>query len=94
MNSAQSEQDREEYRFALVVRLDEDLHTGSGSADAAADALLYRDRRGLPAIRATHFRGLLREAGREFVSPRASSPPIVRRRCLPGVGRDRDGSFS
>lgn len=47
----------------LSVETLEDLHTGSGTGGGDIDALVQRDRRGQPVIRASHFKGLLREAG-------------------------------
>lgn len=45
----------------------EDLHTGSGTGGGDIDALLQRDRRGQPVIRASHLKGLLWEAGEELI---------------------------
>jgi hypothetical protein len=45
----------------------EDLHTGTGTGGGDVDALVTRDRRGRPVIRASHLKGLLREAGEELI---------------------------
>ncbi|MCC6135176.1 MAG: hypothetical protein IT491_07345 [Gammaproteobacteria bacterium] len=47
----------------LTVETLEDLHTGAGIGSGDIDALVQRDRHGRPVIRASHFKGLLREAG-------------------------------
>lgn len=54
--------------FQLEVQAVEDLHTGSGTGSGDVDALVQRDHRGQPVIRASHFRGLLREAGEELIA--------------------------
>jgi len=51
----------------LLIRAVEDLHVGAGTGGGDIDALLLRDRRGRPVIRASHLRGLLREAGEESI---------------------------
>lgn len=53
--------------FLLGVMALEDLHTGAGTGHGDIDALLLRNRHGYPVIRASHFEGLLREAGEELV---------------------------
>lgn len=45
----------------------EDLHTGAGTGSGDIDALVLRDRHGEPVIRASHLKGLLREAGDELI---------------------------
>lgn len=61
----------------LFLRLDvealEDLHTGTGTGRGDIDALVQRDRHGRPVIRATHFKGLLREAGEELLALQTAS---------------------
>jgi hypothetical protein len=56
----------------LFIRLNvetiEDLHTGSGAGSGDIDAVVQRDRHGWPVIRASHFKGLLREAGDELIA--------------------------
>jgi hypothetical protein len=52
----------------LTVEVLEDLHTGSGTGGGDIDALVQRDRHGQPVIRASHLKGLLREAGEELIS--------------------------
>lgn len=52
----------------LHVETLEDLHTGSGTGGGDIDALLQRDRDGRPVIRASHLKGLLREAGEELIA--------------------------
>lgn len=51
----------------LSAEVLEDLHTGSGTGGGDIDALVQRDRHGRPVIRASHFKGLLREAGEELI---------------------------
>lgn len=46
----------------LTVTAVTDLHAGSGFGGAGIDAVLERDRRGLPTVRWTHFLGLLQQA--------------------------------
>ncbi|HOB52817.1 MAG TPA: hypothetical protein PK176_11150 [Acidobacteriota bacterium] len=49
-------------RFNLTVKLLEDLHTGTGMGDAGGiDSVQARDSQGRFIIRATHFKGILRE---------------------------------
>lgn len=55
-------------RYRLRVELLEDLHSGTGTGEAAIDAVQKRDRRGLPVIRATHLKGVLRQAAEELAS--------------------------
>jgi len=50
----------------LRVTALEDLHVGAGTGGGDIDALIMRDRHGRPVIRASHLRGLLREAGEEL----------------------------
>ena len=50
----------------LTVETLEDLHTGAGIGSGDIDALVQRDRHGRPVIRASHFKGLLREAGEDL----------------------------
>lgn len=50
----------------LTVETVEDLHTGAGTGSGDIDALVQRDRHGRPVIRASHFKGLLREAGEDL----------------------------
>lgn len=52
----------------LSVEALEDLHTGSGTGGGDIDALVQRDRHGQPVIRASHLKGLLREAGEELIA--------------------------
>ena len=51
-------------RFKLTATLLEDLHSGAGLGSVAVDALQLRDRRGRPALRASHVLGVLREHAR------------------------------
>ncbi|WP_040844003.1 RAMP superfamily CRISPR-associated protein [Thiorhodococcus drewsii] len=51
----------------LSVEALEDLHTGSGTGGGDIDALVQRDRRRQPVIRASHLKGLLREAGEALI---------------------------
>jgi hypothetical protein len=52
----------------LTLEVLEDLHTGSGTGGGDIDALVQRDRHGHPVIRASHLKGLLREAGEELIA--------------------------
>lgn len=54
--------------FQLDVNVLEDLHSGAGTGTEDVDALVLRDRFGKPVIRASHLKGLLREAGDELVA--------------------------
>ena len=54
--------------IGLYVETLEDLHTGSGTGGGDIDALVQRDRHGRPVIRASHLKGLLREAGEELIA--------------------------
>ncbi|MBF0160056.1 MAG: hypothetical protein HQL58_11100 [Magnetococcales bacterium] len=54
--------------FMLKVTTLEDLHTGTGTGSGDIDALVMRDRRGHPVIRASHIKGLLLEAGEELIT--------------------------
>jgi len=62
----------ERTRLPLFIRLEvetvEDLHTSAGTSSGDIDALVMRDRRGRPVIRASHLKGLLREAGEELIA--------------------------
>jgi CRISPR/Cas system CSM-associated protein Csm3 (group 7 of RAMP superfamily) len=50
--------------YDVVIRLEEDLHSGTGTGSGSLDAIQITGRNNLPVIRATHIKGLLREAGR------------------------------
>lgn len=50
--------------YNIVIRLEEDLHSGTGTGSGSLDAIQITGRDSLPVIRATHLRGLLRTAGR------------------------------
>ena len=50
-------------RYELVLTVVEDLHTGTGTGDAKVDAVQILSRYGLPVLRATHIKGLLRDIG-------------------------------
>jgi CRISPR/Cas system CSM-associated protein Csm3 (group 7 of RAMP superfamily) len=50
--------------YDVTIRLEEDLHSGTGTGGGSLDAIQITGRSGLPVIRATHIKGLLREAGR------------------------------
>lgn len=52
----------------LNVKVLEDLQTGSGTGGGDIDALVQRDRWGNPVIRASHLKGLLREAGEALIA--------------------------
>jgi hypothetical protein len=47
--------------YNLTITLLEDLHTGSGTGAGDYDALLARDRNGLPVISASHWMGVCRD---------------------------------
>jgi CRISPR/Cas system CMR subunit Cmr4 (Cas7 group RAMP superfamily) len=50
--------------YQVTIRLEEDLHSGTGTGNKSLDAIQITGRNGLPVIRASHIKGLLREAGR------------------------------
>ena len=50
--------------YNVTICLEEDLHSGTGTGSESLDAIQITGRNGLPVIRATHIKGLLREAGR------------------------------
>lgn len=52
----------------LTVETQEDLHTGAGTGSGDIDALVQRDRHRRPVIRESHFKGLLREAGKDLIA--------------------------
>ncbi len=52
--------------FRIEVTVLEDLHAGTGTGAGDIDALVERDRHDRPVIRASHLKGLLREAGEEL----------------------------
>ncbi len=59
-------------RYKITVDLLEDLHSGSGMGGGELDALQANDRRGLPTIPWSHFKGVLRyqaEALRDLGGP-------------------------
>ena len=50
-------------RYRLSLTLLEDFHSGTGTGGSRGiDAMQFLDREGKPMIRATHLKGLLREA--------------------------------
>src|SRR5262249_36216818 len=53
--------------FDLDVTVLEDLHTGTGTGSGEIDAITARDRYGWPTVRASHIKGLLREAGDDLI---------------------------
>lgn len=54
-------------RLRISAELLEDTHPGSGAGGGTGiDALVSRDRRGLPVIRASHLEGVLRDAARRL----------------------------
>jgi hypothetical protein len=70
--------------IVLSVQVLEDLHTGTGTGSGDIDALVQRDRQGRPVIRASHFRGLLREAGADS---QVESAALDRLLGAPGTAR-------
>jgi hypothetical protein len=54
-------------RYRLLVTLEEDLHTGTGTGSAVVDALQARDRCGRPVVWWSHLKGLLRAAAEDLV---------------------------
>lgn len=79
--------------FELAVTLLSDLHAGSGLGGAGVDALVARDRSGLPCIRWTHFKGLLREACLERFDAlgKPEEGRIAAGRLFGSESRSRDG---
>jgi len=64
-------------RFSLTVKLLEDLHTGTGMGDAGGiDSVQARDPQGRFIIRATHFKGILREQA-EMLRQMGALPPTA-----------------
>lgn len=63
--------------FQLSVEALEDLHAGSGTGGGDIDALLQRDRLGRPVIRASHLKGLLREAGEALVDLKQTTTELL-----------------
>lgn len=61
--------------YRLTVTALEDMHIGTGTGQGDIDARIMRDRKGLPVIRASHFEGLLRQAGEELVGLKILTPP-------------------
>ena len=61
-------------RYRIDVTLLEDLHYGSGLGGSGVDALVSRDRHGLPTIRWPHIKGLLRDALHERQDALAQPP--------------------
>lgn len=53
-------------RFKLKLHLLEDLHSGTGTGQAEVDAVQARDRRQHPILRATHIKGVWKEAARRL----------------------------
>jgi hypothetical protein len=54
--------------ITLTVTTLEDFHAGSGTGGGDIDALVQRDGHNKPVIRASHFKGLLREASEELIA--------------------------
>ncbi len=52
--------------FKWTVELLEDLHTGTGTGAGEIDALIYRNRKGLPTIPFSHLKGVLKESAAEI----------------------------
>ena len=75
----------------LDVKLLEDLHSGTGVGAGAIDALQIRDRGGHPTIRASHVKGLLRDAAQELVDLGEAKSPEVDN--LFGSARQRRGAL-
>lgn len=53
-------------RYTLTAELLSDAHLGSGAGGVGVDALVARDRHGLPVIWAPHVEGVLRDAARRL----------------------------
>lgn len=54
-------------KFRLTLALLEDLHSGTGTGSAEVDAVQYANRQGQPVIRASHLKGVWRQAAEEIV---------------------------
>jgi hypothetical protein len=54
--------------FKVKLHLLEDLHSGTGTGEAQIDAVQACDRRGRPVLRATHVKGVWREAARALAN--------------------------
>ncbi|MCP4698151.1 MAG: hypothetical protein GY862_15055 [Gammaproteobacteria bacterium] len=57
----------EQQRYELTVTLEEDLHSGTGTGGKGLDAVQITGCTGKPVIRATHLKGLLRDAAMELL---------------------------
>jgi len=78
--------------YRLVVTLEEDLHTGTGTGSAVVDALQARDRTGRPVVWWSHLKGLLLAAAEDLVNnDRATSEQL--RALFGGAGDSRAGSL-
>lgn len=77
--------------YKLSVELLEDLHTGTGTGAGDIDALQLRDRNGMPVIRASHFKGLLRVAAEELVNLKALDQDAIK--SLLGSGGGKRGTL-
>lgn len=83
-----TDQDQKPLFLQLQALTLEDLHTGTGTGGGDIDALVTRDRRGRPVIRASHFKGLLREAGEELSHHQAMTAAELNTLLgVPGSGR-------
>ncbi len=67
------------WQYTLTVTLEEDLHSGTGLGNTQIDDLQARDREGRPVIRATHFKGLLKESAQELEVLGKKAPEVIKR---------------
>lgn len=81
-------------RYRLVVTLEEDLHTGTGTGSAVVDALQARDRAGRPVVWWSHLKGLLLAAAEDLIENERAKPDQLReqvRMLFGGPGDPRAG---
>lgn len=78
--------------ISLELKVLEDLHSGTGTGSGDIDALVTKDRHGNPVVRASHYKGLLREAGNELLAINKAAMPELNK--LLGQAGDQRSSLS